>query len=505
MAGIAQNKIRIRLKAYDHSAIETAAKDIVDTATRTGATVSGPVPLPTEKNVYAVIRSPFKDKDSREHFEVRTHKRLIDIHSPTPRTVDSLMRLDLPAGVDIEINDDVETVGGLMAQQLGVVPIPGAVVHVAGLRIEAEQTVGRRNRISSVLVTREHPPPVDDSDEDVTAPSKPLHGGGDPGQGCRYADLKDEPPSDDDDNGGDYTDFYAGLNHAHNVGTLFRGAENALQPNYMHLPVGYHGRASSVVVSGTPIQRPNGQILENNSSEVKQPILAPSRKLDFELELGCFVCANSDMGDVIRIEDAPDYLFGMVLLNDWSARDIQAWEYQPLGPVHSKNFGTTISPWVVLMDALEPFATHGIPSKTKPLPYLDEKKKDNHFDIDLKVNITTHEGKTTTVSETSSKNLLFSFPQMLAHHTIGGCPFNVGDLLGSGTISGRAENEKGCLLEMSGNGEKEIQLAGGEKRTYLADYDEVAISGVCGSEPGALVGFGECSGTLEPAAELKFS
>jgi fumarylacetoacetase len=303
---------------------------------------------------------------------------------------------------------------------------------------------------------------------------------------------------------GDYTDFYAGLNHAHNVGTLFRGAENALQPNYMHLPVGYHGRASSVVVSGTPIQRPNGQILENPGADVKQPILAPSRKLDFELELGCFVCANSDMGDVIRIEDAPDYLFGMVLMNDWSARDIQAWEYQPLGPVHSKNFGTTISPWVVLMDALEPFATHGIPSKTKPLPYLDEKKRENHFDIDLKVNITTQEGKTTTVSETSSKNLLFSFPQMLAHHTIGGCPFNVGDLLGSGTISGRADDEKGCLLEMSGNGEKEIQLAGGEKRTYLADYDEVAISGVCGSEPGALVGFGECSGTLEPATELKF-
>jgi fumarylacetoacetase len=195
----------------------------------------------------------------------------------------------------------------------------------------------------------------------------------------------------------------------------------------------------------------------------------------------------------------------MVLMNDWSARDIQAWEYQPLGPVHSKNFGTTISPWVVLMDALEPFATHGIPSETKPLPYLDEKKRESHFDIDLKVNITTHEGKTTTVSEVSSKNLLFSFPQMLAHHTIGGCPFNVGDLLGSGTISGRAEDEKGCLLEMSGNGEKEIKLAGGEKRVYLADYDEVAFSGVCGSEPGAFVGFGECSGTLEPAAELKFA
>ncbi|KAI6825526.1 Fumarylacetoacetase [Hortaea werneckii] len=301
---------------------------------------------------------------------------------------------------------------------------------------------------------------------------------------------------------GDYTDFYAGLHHAHNVGVLFRGPQNALQPNYKYLPVGYHGRASSVVVSGTPITRPNGQILLDLGAEDKHPSVNPSRKLDIELELGCFVCKPSALGQPVGIDQAPEHLFGMVLMNDWSARDIQAWEYVPLGPFNSKNFSTTISPWVVLMDALEPFATVGIENEVPQMPYLDEKDRKSHFAVDLAVSLTTSSGKTSQLSKTSAKNLLFSFPQMLAHHTLGGCPFNVGDLMGSGTISGKAKSEKGCLLEQTENGKAEVELEGGERRKFLEDGDVVRMTGACG-EPGALVGFGECIGEIRPAPVLQ--
>ena len=186
---------------------------------------------------------------------------------------------------------------------------------------------------------------------------------------------------------GDYTDFYAGLNHAYNVGVLFRGPSNALQPNYKHIPVGYHGRASSVVVSGTPIRRPNGQILENPAAETKVPIVAPCRKLDIELELGAFVCRSNNMGEPIPISEAEESIFGVVLMNDWSARDIQAWEYVPLGPFNSKNFGTTISPWVVLLEALEPFKTKGLENDNEIQPYLKERSEKNVYDINLQVNL----------------------------------------------------------------------------------------------------------------------
>ena len=188
---------------------------------------------------------------------------------------------------------------------------------------------------------------------------------------------------------GDYTDFYAGRNHAYNVGVMFRGAANALQPNYTHLPVGYHGRASSVVVSGTPIRRPWGQILENPTAEPKVPTLAPCRRLDIELELGAFLCRSNKMGEPIPIQNAEEHLFGFVLLNDWSARDVQAWEYVPLGPFGAKNFGTTISPWVVLVDALEPFMCRGLENETQLLPYLEEKKEKNVYNIDLEVGLTS--------------------------------------------------------------------------------------------------------------------
>ena len=303
---------------------------------------------------------------------------------------------------------------------------------------------------------------------------------------------------------GDYTDFYAGLNHAYNVGVLLRGPQNALQPNYKHLPVGYHGRASSVVVSGTPIVRPNGQILADPTAEKKEPVFSPCKRLDIELELGCFVCKPSVLGHPVRIEDAPEHLFGLVLMNDWSARDIQAWEYVPLGPFNSKNFGTTISAWVVLIDALEPFASYGITNDTKLLPYLDERDRKSHYAIDLSVTLTTNEDSSSNIGKTTAKNLLFSFPQMLAHHTIGGCPFNVGDLMGSGTISGESKDQKGCLLEQTDGGKTEITLEGGETRKFLQDGDTVRLVGVCGSEDGALVGFGECVGRIQPAPKMEF-
>lgn len=279
---------------------------------------------------------------------------------------------------------------------------------------------------------------------------------------------------------GDYTDFYAGLNHAYNVGVLFRGPANALQPNYKHLPVGYHGRASSVVVSGTPIRRPNGQILENPTAEKKVPSFSPCRKLDIELELGAFVCKANNMGEPISIGEVEESLFGVVLMNDWSARDIQAWEYVPLGPFNAKNFGTTISAWVVLAESLEPFLAKGLENDSELLPYLREQKTENVYDIKLQVDLKTKSGNSATLSKTSSRNLLWSFPQMLTHHSITGCPMQVGDLLGSGTISGLEPSERGSLLEQNDNGKTSIKLTGGEERKFLEDGDEITITGVCG-------------------------
>ncbi|MCJ1259222.1 hypothetical protein MMC24_007058 [Lignoscripta atroalba] len=302
---------------------------------------------------------------------------------------------------------------------------------------------------------------------------------------------------------GDYTDFYAGRNHAYNVGVMFRGPSNALQPNYTHIPVGYHGRASSVVVSGTPIRRPWGQILENPTAEPKIPTFTPSRRLDIELELGAFVCRANKMGEPIPIADAAESIFGFVLLNDWSARDIQAWEYVPLGPFNAKNFGTTISPWVVLADALEPFMCRGLDNKTELQPYLREKRRENVYDINLEVDLTTKSGATTTITHTSSKNLLFSFPQMLAHHSITGCPMQVGDLLGSGTISGTEPGTQGSMLEQCSNGKSTLKLKDGEERTFLEDGDTVILRGWAGrDEEGSLVGFGECVGSVEPAIQM---
>ncbi|KAJ5657114.1 uncharacterized protein N7484_000763 [Penicillium longicatenatum] len=300
---------------------------------------------------------------------------------------------------------------------------------------------------------------------------------------------------------GDYSDFYGCVNHAVNVGTLMRGPDNALQPNYKHLPVAYHGRASSIVVSGTPIRRPNGQILPAPNSN---PQLMPCKRLDIELEMAAFISTPNEMGEPIPISRTEDHIFGLVLMNDWSARDIQAWEYIPLGPFNAKNFATTISPWVVLIDALEPFRTRladlteGGPS----LSYLRGQGKSG-FDIDLEVELTTQSGAPTILSKTNSKNLSYSFNQMVAHHTIGGCNMNPGDLLGSGTISGTMSGSEGSLLEKTkGKGKTPISLSDGGKRFFVEDGDTITIRGLAGTE-GNYVGFGECVGTILPAFSVE--
>ncbi|KAF7561318.1 hypothetical protein G7046_g2828 [Stylonectria norvegica] len=259
-----------------------------------------------------------------------------------------------------------------------------------------------------------------------------------------------------------YTDFFAGKNHAYNCGCIFRDPEKALQPNYLQLPVGYSSRASSVVASETAIRRPLGQYLSKPGD--LSSIFGPCRKLDMELEIGALLCKANKMGEPIGVNEAEEYIFGFVLLNDWSARDVQAWEAVPLGPFNAKNFASTISPWVVLKDALEPFHSPGIPNETVLHTYLSEKRNDNVYDIQLEVDIKTMSGEIATVTRTSGKNLVFSFAQMLAHHTIGGCPMQVGDLIGSGTISGTERGTYGSFLEASRGGMEIFELSNGIKR-----------------------------------------
>ncbi|PNP37405.1 hypothetical protein TGAMA5MH_10704 [Trichoderma gamsii] len=297
---------------------------------------------------------------------------------------------------------------------------------------------------------------------------------------------------------GDYTDFYAGYHHAYKVGVLFRGPDNAMQPNYTHLPVGYHGRSSSIVVSGTPIRRPRGQILPNPAATPKEPITVACRRLDFELELGCFICKPNEMGESIDINKAEEYIFGFVLLNDWSARDIQAWEYVPLGPFNGKNFGSTISPWVVLADALEPFRTEPLANDTPVQDYLKETQKKSVFDIQLEVSLTTESGDHVNLTKTSGRNLLWSFPQMITHHTVGGCPMRAGDLLGSGTISGTEPGERGSLLERTEGGKADVQLEKGGVRRFIEDGDSLNMRGYC-EKDGVRIGFGDCEGKILPA------
>ncbi|KZY49055.1 fumarylacetoacetase [Sulfitobacter sp. KE29] len=295
----------------------------------------------------------------------------------------------------------------------------------------------------------------------------------------------------------EYTDFYAGKHHATNVGTMFRGAENALPPNWLHIPIGYNGRASTVVVSGTEITRPNGQL---KAPEAEAPHFGPCQKLDIELEMGAIVGTSTEMGQPIRIDAADEMIFGYVLLNDWSARDIQAWEYQPLGPFQAKAFATSISPWIVTRDALEPFRT-STPAREKDLlPYLRESKP-GLFDIDLSVMLQPEGGEAEEIARTNYREMYYSAAQQLTHHASSGCAMNAGDLLGSGTISGPEKSQRGSLLELSWGGKEPITLADGSTRSFVEDGDTLTLTGHAQGD-GFRVGFGACTGKVRPAIDF---
>lgn len=294
---------------------------------------------------------------------------------------------------------------------------------------------------------------------------------------------------------GDYTDFYSSKEHATNVGIMFRGKENALMPNWLHLPVAYHGRASSVVISGTDIVRPKGQ---TKPADAPSPVFGPSKLMDFELETGFFIGTGNKLSDSITVENAKEHIFGMVLVNDWSARDIQTWEYQPLGPFLAKNFATSISPWIVTLDALEEFKTTGPKQEPEPLPYL-QSKSDCAYDINLEVSIKTEKLKEPfKISRSNFKYLYWNICQQLAHHTVNGCNTKPGDLMASGTISGPTPDSYGSMLELTWRGENPLKLPDGEERKFLQDGDTLIISGYCQGN-GYRVGFGEVKGKILPA------
>ncbi|TDR25344.1 fumarylacetoacetase [Flavobacterium cheniae] len=298
---------------------------------------------------------------------------------------------------------------------------------------------------------------------------------------------------------GDYTDFYSSKEHATNVGKMFRDPENALLPNWLHIPVGYHGRSSTIVPSGIPVHRPYGQTLPNGETT---PVFGPSRLVDFELETAFITTDANLMGEPIPVEEAEEHIFGMVLFNDWSARDIQKWEYVPLGPFLAKNFASSISPWIVTMDALEPFRVKGPEQSPEPLPYLQQKGA-KAFDINLEVAIQPENEVETVVSRSNFKYMYWSMAQQLAHHTINGCRVNSGDMMGSGTISGPTEDSFGSMLELSWGGQKPLKMNDGSERKFINDNDTVIIRGYC-QKDNLRIGFGEVSSKLLPAVELKF-
>lgn len=294
---------------------------------------------------------------------------------------------------------------------------------------------------------------------------------------------------------GNYTDFYSSEEHATTVGKLFR-PENPLFPNWKHMPVAYHGRASSIMVSGTAIHRPWGQI----GRDIEDPLFSPTKALDFELELAWVIGKGSAWGNQVSVENAEDYIFGALLFNDWSARDFQRWEYQPLGPFTSKNFASCISPWVVTWDALQPFRTPAPEQSPKPLPYLSHDSRQN-IDLSLSVSICPQGGTEHIVCQTNAKNLYWTASQQIAHHTINGCNLQTGDLLATGTISGSAAGEKGCLLEATLGGKQPVKLSGTTERRFLEDYDEVIMHGFA-QQGGIRIGFGELRGKVLPARSI---
>ena len=291
---------------------------------------------------------------------------------------------------------------------------------------------------------------------------------------------------------GDYTDFYASIHHATNVGSMFR-PDNPLLPNYKWIPIGYHGRSSSIVVSGTLVKRPHGQTRDDHAAE---PTFGPSKRLDYEMELGMLIGRGNHLGQPIAVEDALDHVFGFCLVNDWSARDIQAWEYQPLGPFLAKNFATSISPWIVTLDALEPYRI----KSTREDPVLDYLNDDVGFDITVEVWLRTAKmTEPVRLSRGNFRDMYWTVAQLVAHHTSNGCNLQPGDLLASGTISGTSKDSRGCLLELTWRGTEPLHLPSGETRKFLEDGDEVILRGYCEREGLPRIGFGECRGVILPA------
>lgn len=291
-----------------------------------------------------------------------------------------------------------------------------------------------------------------------------------------------------------YTDFYSSIEHATNVGKMFRDPANALLPNWKHLPVGYHGRASSIVVSGTDIHRPKGQ---TKPADADQPVFGPSKQLDFELEMAFIVNKSTEMGESIPTAQAEDSIFGMVLFNDWSARDIQSWEYVPLGPFLAKNFGSSVSPWIITMEALEPFRTASPAQEPEVLDYL-KFSGDKNYDINLEVSITPEQGTETVICRSNYKFMYWNMCQQLAHHTVNGCNVEVGDMYASGTISGEEKDSFGSMLELTWRGTEPLTLNGGQERKFIEDNDTVTMRG-WGEKDGIRVGFGEVMAKILPA------
>lgn len=291
-----------------------------------------------------------------------------------------------------------------------------------------------------------------------------------------------------------YTDFYSSIEHATNVGKMFRDPANALLPNWKHLPVGYHGRASSIVISDTEIIRPKGQ---TKPADAEKPIFGASKQLDFELEMAFIVNKNTEMGESISTKDAEDAIFGMVIFNDWSARDIQSWEYVPLGPFLGKNFGSSVSPWVVTLEALEPFRTPSPQQEPEVLDYLKFEGNKN-ININLEVYLQPENGEENLISESNYKYMYWNMSQQLAHHTINGCNVEVGDMYASGTISGSEKKSFGSMLELTWRGQNPLKLSNGEERKFINDNDTVIIRGFA-EKDGIRVGFGEVSGKILPA------
>ena len=298
---------------------------------------------------------------------------------------------------------------------------------------------------------------------------------------------------------GDYTDFYSSKEHAINVGSLYRDPLNALLPNWMHLPVAYHGRSSSIIPSGISVHRPQGQKLPNGATE---PIFGPSRQLDFELEMAFITTDANELGQPIPVDQAEEYIFGLVLFNDWSARDIQRWEYAPLGPFLGKNFASSVSCWIVTLDALEPFRTASPKPEKELLPYLQYSGKKT-FDINLEVSIKPEGKEETVVTNSNFKHLYWNMSQQLAHHTVNGCPVNSGDMMGSGTISGSAPKSYGSMLELSWKGSKPVKLNDGGDRKFIEDKDTVIMRGHCEKEGSVRIGFGEVKTKILPVFKPK--